>query len=98
VRYNLKLYTAGNAANSLRAVKNLDRFVTKYIPNNCDIEIIDILKDPHMAFDNNIIAVPALVKTAPGPSRKIIGDLSEIEKVLEGLGINPKNKKINEGI
>jgi circadian clock protein KaiB len=88
--YILKLYVAGQTPNSLAAFKNLKTICEKYLAGRYSIEIVDLLKNPKLAKGDQIIAVPTLVRQLPEPLRKIIGDLSNTERVLVGLDI--KNK------
>jgi circadian clock protein KaiB len=88
--YVLKLYVAGQTPNSLAAFKNLKVICEKYLEGRYSIEIVDLLKNPKLAKGDQIIAVPTLVRQLPEPLRKIIGDLSNTERVLVGLDIKPK--------
>jgi len=88
--YILKLYVAGQTPNSLAAFKNLKIICEKYLAGRYSIEIVDLLKNPKLAKGDQIIAVPTLVRQLPEPLRKIIGDLSNTERVLVGLDIKPK--------
>jgi circadian clock protein KaiB len=88
--YVLKLYVAGQTPNSLSAFKNLKIICEKYLAGRYSIEIVDLLKNPRLAKGDQIIAVPTLVRQLPEPLRKIIGDLSNTERVLVGLDIKPK--------
>lgn len=88
--YVLKLYVAGQTPNSLAAFKNLKIICEKYLAGRYSIEIVDLLKNPKLAKGDQIIAVPTLVRQLPEPLRKIIGDLSNTERVLVGLDIKSK--------
>ena len=88
--YVLKLYVAGQTPNSLAAFKNLKVICEKYLAGRYSIEIVDLLKNPKLAKGDQIIAVPTLVRQLPEPLRKIIGDLSNTERVLVGLDIKSK--------
>ena len=88
--YILKLYVAGQTPNSLAAFKNLKVICEKYLAGRYSIEIVDLLKNPKLAKGDQIIAVPTLVRQLPEPLRKIIGDLSNTERVLVGLDIKSK--------
>lgn len=83
----LRLYVAGQSANSVAAIDNLRRVCEEYLPGRYDIELIDLLEHPRLARGDEIVAVPTLVRRLPEPIRKIIGDLSDTEKVLVGLQI-----------
>ena len=85
--YILRLYITGASPNSIRAVENLNIFCEKYLPGNYDLKIIDIHQQPELAQDEDIVALPLLVKKAPGTERRMIGDMSDTKKVLKGLGL-----------
>jgi circadian clock protein KaiB len=87
--YELRLYIAGNTSRSRTALKNLQEYCEKHLKDKYRIEIIDLLLNPQLAEGDQILAVPTLVKKVPQPVRKIIGDLSNEEKVLVGLDIRP---------
>ncbi|MGB4499273.1 MAG: circadian clock KaiB family protein [Methylococcaceae bacterium] len=87
--WHLRLYVAGRAAKSLNAVSNLQALCEEYLKGRYDIEIIDLFEQPHFAEIDQIIAIPTLVRKLPEPIRKVIGDLSNKEKVLLGLEIKP---------
>lgn len=84
--YILKLYITGQTPYSLRAIDNLNN-ICRELKEEYELRVIDILKDPQLAEDDKIIATPTLVKELPPPLRKIIGDLSNTEKVLLGLDL-----------
>jgi len=86
-KYILRLYVSGSSARSLKAVHNLKKICEEHFPNDYDLEVIDIYKDPTAAREEQIIAAPTLVKRLPSPLRKFIGDLSNTEKILMGLDI-----------
>lgn len=86
-KYILRLYVTGSSARSLRAVHNLKKICEEHFPNDYDLEVIDIYKDPTAARDEQIIAAPTLVKKLPTPLRKFVGDLSNTQKILVGLDI-----------
>ena len=83
----LKLYINGETAASVRAINNLQKIVHEYLEDQYEIDIIDILKAPKLAVDESIVATPTLIKELPPPISKIIGDLSDTENVLFGLGL-----------
>jgi circadian clock protein KaiB len=96
VTLNLRLYVAGENPKSLRAISNLEEICRARLGNNgCHVEVIDLVKNPALARDHQILAVPTLVRKLPGPIRKIIGDLSDTDRVLVGLDIleSKANKK-----
>ena len=89
-RYHLRLYVAGQTAKSLAAVANLKRVCEQHLAGRYDIEVIDLLQNPRLAAGDQILAIPTLVRTLPAPLKRIIGDLSNTDKVLVGLDIRPK--------
>lgn len=86
-KYQLKLYIAGRSAGAQRARANINRILEKELPGQYTLEVIDIMQDPQRAEQNRIVATPALVKEAPEPVRRVIGDLSDRDKVLLGLDV-----------
>lgn len=88
-RFVLRLYIAGQTPKSLRAIDNLRRICESELVGRYSIEIIDLVQDPQRARDDEIIALPTLVRRLPRPLRKIIGDLSDTSKVRVGLQIAP---------
>jgi len=90
--WELKLYVAGKTPKSITALKNLKKYCEEYMEGRYKIEVIDLLKRPQLAEGDQIFAVPTLVRKVPVPIRKIIGDLSNEEKVLVGLNIVPVKK------
>lgn len=86
-RYILRLYVTGSTGRSLKAVYNLRKICEEHLPDNYDLEVIDIYKDPEAAREAQVIAAPTLVKKLPLPLRKFVGDLSNTQKVLVGLDI-----------
>jgi circadian clock protein KaiB len=91
--WNLRLYIAGETAKSTAAIANLKRICDEYLPGQFQIEIVDLLKDPKLARNDQIVAIPTLIRKLPNPVRKIIGDLSNTERTLIGLqlGSPPNN-------
>ena len=85
--YVLKLYVAGNTPNSIRALKTLNNILEKEFQGVYALKVIDVLKNPQLAEEDKILATPTLSKILPPPVRKIIGDLSDREKVLIGLDL-----------
>ena len=85
--YQLRLYVAGQSARSIAAVSNLKRICDVHLGGRYAIEVIDLLEQPHLARSDEILAIPTLVRRLPPPIRKIIGDLSNVERVLRGLDI-----------
>lgn len=86
--YELCLYVTGASANSLRAVANLKRICEAYLPERYSLEIIDVYQQGPLAQQEQLVALPLLIKRAPYPERRLIGDLSDTEKVLRGLGLS----------
>ena len=90
-KWELKLYIAGNTAKSITALKNLNKYCEEHLKGQYKIEVVDLLIHPQLAAGDQILAIPTLVRKVPVPIRKIIGDLSNEEKVLVGLNIRPLN-------
>jgi circadian clock protein KaiB len=88
--YVFRLYLAGGAPNSVRALANLYSICRKHFPESHRIEVIDVLKEPLRALAEAIIVTPTLVKISPAPEQQIIGNLSEEEEVLRALGLPQK--------
>lgn len=89
-RWNLRLYVAGQTPRSLTAFKNLKEICEEYLKGEYHIEVVDLMENPTLARGDQILAVPTLVRKLPQPIRKIIGDLSNTERVLVGLDIQPR--------
>lgn len=87
--YELRLYIAGQTPKSATALKNLRRICETHLKGKYRIEVIDLLKSPALAEGDQILAVPTLVRRLPEPIKKIIGDLSNEERVLVGLDVKP---------
>jgi len=87
--WELRLYVAGQTPRSVTAFNNLKKICEEYITGNYTIEVIDLLKNPTLAKGDQILAVPTLVRKLPVPIRKILGDLSNTERVLVGLDLRP---------
>ncbi|MBN9377084.1 MAG: circadian clock protein KaiB [Chlamydiales bacterium 38-26] len=83
----LRLYIAGMTPRSAKALENLKRICEEEVPGEYSIEVVDLLKNPQLAEGDQILAIPTLVRRLPEPVRKIIGDLSDKEKVLVGLNM-----------
>lgn len=94
--WELRLYVAGQTPNSLTAFANLKKICEEYMAGKYRIEVIDLLENPTLARGDQILAVPTLVRKLPEPVKKIIGDLSNTEKVLVGLDLRPVGQ-INRG-
>jgi circadian clock protein KaiB len=87
-KWNFRLYIAGNAPNSRRAIANLAEICQACELDDFELEIVDILKDPQCALRDGILVTPTLVRVCPEPVCKITGNLSERSKVMEALGLN----------
>jgi circadian clock protein KaiB len=85
--YELRLYVAGQTPKSLAAFANLKKICEEHMPGQYHIEVIDLLKKPQLASGDQILAIPTLVRKLPEPIKKIIGDLSNTERVLVGLDL-----------
>lgn len=89
-QWNLRLYVAGQTPKSLTAFANLKRICEEHLQGRYQIQVIDLLENPQLAQGDRILAIPTLVRQLPAPMRKIIGDLSNTERVLVGLDLRPK--------
>jgi circadian clock protein KaiB len=85
--YSLRLYVAGQTP--IAAIANLKKICERHLSGHYEIEIIDLMKDPALAMRHQIVAIPTLIRQLPEPLKRIIGDLSNTEKVLVGLDIRP---------
>ena len=90
--WELRLYVAGQTPKSLVAFSNLKKICEEHLKGKCRIEVIDLLESPALAKGDQILAIPTLVRKLPEPVRKIIGDLSNTERVLVGLDVRVKGK------
>jgi circadian clock protein KaiB len=88
--WNMRLYIAGQTPKSLRALANLKQICEEHLAGKYHIEIIDLLENPQLASTDQILAIPTLIRKLPEPMRKIIGDLSNAERVLVGLDLRPR--------
>ena len=89
----LRLYISGKTPNSLLALKNIKKICEEHIQNDYELEIVDLLKDPKLSEEDEILAIPTLVRKNPQPVRKIIGDLSNTEDILQRIGLGSKGCK-----
>ncbi|HET9598548.1 MAG TPA: circadian clock KaiB family protein [Anaeromyxobacteraceae bacterium] len=87
--WQLRLYVAGQTARSARALVNLRRICDEHLAGRYRLDVVDVLRDPQAARTDQIVALPTVVRTLPMPVRKIIGDLSNDERVLVGLDLRP---------
>ena len=92
VKMELRLYVAGQTPKSLVALKNLKNICEEHLHGRYRLTVIDLVKTPQLAQDDQILAIPTLVRNLPQPIRKIIGDLSDTQRVLVGLNIRPQAK------
>lgn len=91
-KWELRLYTAGQTPKSLAALTNLKRICDEHLAGRYSLEIIDLLRNPRLAKEDEIVAIPTLVRKLPDPIRKIIGDLSDTERALVGLQLRPRKQ------
>jgi circadian clock protein KaiB len=85
--YKLRLFVTGQTGHSAQAIQNLKRLCKEELGGDCEVDVVDVLESPHLAEESKILATPTLVKDLPPPLRKIIGDLSDKDKVLLGLDL-----------
>ena len=90
--WNLRLYVAGQTPKSIAAFANLKKICEEHLKGKYNIEVIDLLENPKLAKGDQILAIPTLVRKLPEPIRKIIGDLSNTERVLVGLNLYPREE------
>ena len=86
-KYKFRLYVAGDAPNSAQAQTNLTALCLTYLPDRYEIEVVDVLKAPMLALKDNVLMTPTLLKLAPAPVRRIVGALSQMQTVLDTLGL-----------
>ena len=87
-KYRLQLFVTGILPNSARAIENVNAICEKYLEGRYELEIIDIYQQPALALIEDIVAIPLLIKKFPLPEERLIGDLSNVEKVLKGLHLS----------
>jgi len=85
--YRLRLFVTGATPNSTRAISNLKEFCETYLKNRYELEIVDVYQQPLIAESEQLIALPLLIKSSPSPQRRLIGDMSDTDKVLRGLNL-----------
>ena len=90
-KWELRLYVAGQTPKCIAAFSNLKRVCEEHLAGKYQIEVVDLIKKPQLAQGDQIVAIPTLVRKLPEPVRKIIGDLSNTERVLVGLQLRPKD-------
>lgn len=88
----LRLYVAGQSPKSLKALSNLKRLCDTHLQSRYEIEVVDLIEQPRLATEDEIVALPTLVRRLPEPVRKVIGDLSDTERVIAGLQLLPKDR------
>ncbi len=93
-RWKLRLYIAGAMGRSLAALSNLKRLCVERLAEQCDVEVVDLLREPGRARSDGVVVIPTLERTAPKPVRRVVGDLSKAERVLAGLDL--KGRPLHE--
>ena len=93
-RWNLRLYVTGRSPKCQRAIDNLRRACEDNLAGRYSIEIVDLLENPRLAVDDQILAVPTVVRMLPKPMRKIVGDLSDTERLLVGMQLLPPRSPV----
>jgi circadian clock protein KaiB len=88
--WDLRLYVAGQTPRSIAALANLEKICGEHLAGRFRVEVIDLMANPQLARTDQILAIPTLVRKLPAPMRKIIGDLSQTERVLVGLDVRPR--------
>lgn len=91
-KYVLRLYVAGSTSKSARALDKISKICQEHLKGRYELEVIDIYKEPHRLEEDQIVAIPTLIKKLPPPLQKFVGDMANTEKVLLGLDIWPYNK------
>jgi circadian clock protein KaiB len=89
-KHVLRLYVTGSTLRSTRAIDNLRRVLESELPDRYDLEVVDVYEHPEAAAEHQILAAPTLIKLEPAPVRRVIGDLSDTERVLRGLDLPPR--------
>lgn len=89
-KWRLRLYVAGRSPKCVAALENLKRFCEQHMPGQYEIEVVDLLENPRLAKDDQIVAIPTLVRKLPEPLRRIIGDLSNAERMFVGLDLKSR--------
>ena len=92
--YVLRLYIAGTTPQSIQALQNLHKVCEQYLKGRYELEVIDVYQNPELAVPGNIFAIPTLIKQLPPPLQRLIGNLSNTEKLLIGLDIHPRQDHI----
>ena len=89
-RYILRLYVTGTMLRSVRAIRNIKKICAEHLSGRYDLEVIDIYQQPALAKMGQIVAVPTLIKELPCPTRRFVGDMSDVDKVMLGLDLRPE--------
>nr|WP_245602765.1 circadian clock KaiB family protein [Gloeothece verrucosa] len=89
--YSLRLYIAGTTPQSIKALNNIQKICQEYLAGRYELEVIDVYQQPNLVAPQNIVAIPTLIKELPLPLQRLIGNMSNIEKVLVGLDIKHKD-------
>jgi circadian clock protein KaiB len=92
-RYTIRLYVAGSSINSLHAIEAMDKFCIQYLQDKIDLEVVDLYQQPHLARQDDVVAVPCLVKIRPRPRIMYVGRMDDCENLLIKLGIDPGKLK-----
>ena len=87
--FKLRLYVAGDAQNSVQAVANLGVFCRTYLPDQCEIEVVNVFQAPERALADGIFMTPALIKLTPAPIQRVVGTLSQTQPLLHAFGLDP---------
>lgn len=90
--YVLRLYVAGKTPKSLRTIENVQRVCRTYLRGRCRLTIVDLRENPLGGWDDQILAIPTLIKESPEPFKRIIGDLSDVQQTLLGLNLSPQTQ------
>lgn len=90
--WELRLYVAGQTSKSIAALANLRRYCEQYVAGRYQLEVIDLMQHPQLAEGDQILAIPTVVRKVPEPIRKVIGDLSNEERVIVGLDLRPQSR------
>ncbi|HEY1075493.1 MAG TPA: circadian clock KaiB family protein [Fontimonas sp.] len=93
--WELRLYVAGRSPKSVAAYRNLERICEEHLEGRYSIEVVDLLVHPKLAAEDQIVAIPTLVRRLPEPLRKIVGDLENVERTLVGLQLKPLVKRMD---
>jgi circadian clock protein KaiB len=95
-RYALSLYIVGTTSSSSRAIVNVRKLCEEHLPGRYDLKVVDLTLDPSAASSAQVIAAPTLVKHLPPPARRFIGDMSNVERILSGLGVKRRRAEGSE--